>query len=713
MERGEVLAGRYELVKRLGRGGMGEVWAARDRVLHRDVALKLLGIEGVHPDLPQRFVREAVAAAQINHPNVVALYDRGVEEDALFLVMEKVEGATLSEHLHAESPMPLARALEITEGICAALVAAHQAQVIHYDIKPHNVMLTADGQVKVVDFGIAGFVHTAFSVARSSQLAPAGTPEYGAPEQFLTERGDERSDLYALGGVLFALLAGRPPFTGHNGLAVMRRKLDEEAPRLDSLRSDLPPDITEFVAGLLQRDPDRRPQSARSVQDRLRQLRAGPADSPPPQRRQPPNRPSRSVRISHSRAALRWRKAGETLPLAGSVLALAGALAGLLLDGHLHQGHHPVWGAFLAGGAFAGWIAGSLVSGALGLVRGTSLTSDSVTFDREAITVTESSTDRRARIRWDDLSLIALIGPADGRKDLVAWFRGTEEARSGHLHRLEGLDNDKGHAYRLYRTASGLSRPQQLRPDQLSDVLREYAADLHYEVPSRPMSNLVAVGGRNILAVDRSGNLWRYAAPNYYGTEKSRVGTGWSVMRKLVAIGDSTGDILAIDNSGNMYRYHGPNYHGSQRTRVGTGWDVMTQVSGTGDGTGDVFAVDGSGRLFRYRGPHYYGSQRKQIGTGWNVMSTIVGVGDISGSGSADILAVDGSGRLFHYYGPHYYGSQRKQIGTRWNTRTNLVAIPGAGTTDLLATNEAGEKMYSYTGPTYSGSTATQVGVDW
>lgn len=285
MERGELIAGRYELAKRLGRGGMGEVWAARDRTLHRDVALKLLDLSGIaHQELPQRFEREAVAAAQINHPNVVALYDRGVHEDMLFLVMEKVEGATLTEHIHAETPMSLADALELADGICAALVAAHQAHVIHYDIKPHNVMLTPDGRVKVVDFGIAGFIQSTFSVVRSSQLTPAGTPEYGAPEQFLTERGDERSDLYALGGVLFALLTGQPPFTGHNGLAVMRRKLDEEAPRLDSFRTDLPPEVTALVAELLQRDPDRRAQTAQQVHERLQRLRAvsGPDDGRTP-----------------------------------------------------------------------------------------------------------------------------------------------------------------------------------------------------------------------------------------------------------------------------------------------------------------------------------------------------------------------------------------------------------------------------------------------
>ncbi|NLU70706.1 serine/threonine-protein kinase [Streptomyces sp. HNM0574] len=275
MERGKIVADRYELIGRLGRGGMGEVWAARDGVLHREVALKLLDLDGVaHADLPRRFEREAVAAAQIVHPNVAALYDRGVHDDVLFLVMEKVDGQTLAARLQAGSPFPLTRAVAIAGSICAALEAAHRAQVIHYDIKPHNVIVTGDGLVKVIDFGIAGFVQAAFTVARSSQLAPAGTPEFGAPEQFLTERGDERSDLYALGGTLFAMLGGRPPFTGPNSMAIVRRKLDEEAPPLDALRPGLPPEVTALVAELLERDPDRRPQSAQQVQQRLQALSA-------------------------------------------------------------------------------------------------------------------------------------------------------------------------------------------------------------------------------------------------------------------------------------------------------------------------------------------------------------------------------------------------------------------------------------------------------
>ncbi|MEE1788205.1 serine/threonine-protein kinase [Streptomyces sp. SP17BM10] len=306
MRRGELIAGRYELISRLGHGGMGEVWAGRDRSLRRDIALKALVLDpATLTELPLRFEREAVAVAQINHPNVVAVYDRGVHEDVLFLVMEKVDGESLAELLDRQGRLDVHRGLEIAEGICVALMAAHRARVVHYDIKPQNVMLTRDGRVKVVDFGIAGLSRTTFTVARSSELTPAGTPEYGAPEQFLTERGDERSDLYALGGVLFAVLTGRPPFTGHNALAVVRHKIDEAAPRLDSLRPDLAGPLTKLVAALLARDPVRRPQSAGEVLHRLREVRtayAVPAPPPPPViPKQPAKPPKRSAEPGFAR----------------------------------------------------------------------------------------------------------------------------------------------------------------------------------------------------------------------------------------------------------------------------------------------------------------------------------------------------------------------------------------------------------------------------
>ncbi|MFF0729249.1 protein kinase [Streptomyces sp. NPDC004134] len=278
MERGTRIAGKYDMQERLGRGGMGEVWSARDRDLHRNVAVKLLVRDDAAPDLLHRFEREAIAAAQINHPNVVSLYDRGVHDGLQFLVMEHVDGTTLTRHIREHAPLPPAQALEIAQEICAALVAAHLAEVVHYDIKPSNIMLTRDGRVKVVDFGIAGFTHShTFTVVPTSALPPVGTALYGAPEQFLEERGDHRSDLYALGGVLFALLTGETPFGEGGALSVVHRKLNEEPRRLRDLRPDIPEPVAALVAHLLQRDPERRPVSASAVYERVERLRSAAA----------------------------------------------------------------------------------------------------------------------------------------------------------------------------------------------------------------------------------------------------------------------------------------------------------------------------------------------------------------------------------------------------------------------------------------------------
>jgi tetratricopeptide (TPR) repeat protein len=279
VEQGTLLAGRYEALHQLGRGGMGEVWAARDQVLQRQVALKLLPMDGdARADLSARFEREAVAAAQINHPNVVALYDRGVHEGTLFLTMELVDGKPLSALIEASGVLPLARALELAEQICAALEATHQAGVVHLDIKPRNVMITAAGAAKVVDFGIAGFLQARLSVVSSTRLAPAATLEYAAPEQFTAERGDARADLYALGGVLFAMVTGHAPFTGYSAWEVVGAKINGVAPRLERVRPGLPSALADLVAQLLEREPSLRPPSAREVRERLAQLRAVPGD---------------------------------------------------------------------------------------------------------------------------------------------------------------------------------------------------------------------------------------------------------------------------------------------------------------------------------------------------------------------------------------------------------------------------------------------------
>ena len=276
MQQGDVLADRYELRTLLGGGGMGEVWAGWDRRLRREVAVKSLHrwIAG-SPEFVARFEREAIAAARIKHPNVVSVYDSGTHGDALFLVMERVEGTTLAQLIGAEGTLVPERAMSIAQSVCQALGAAHRAGVVHLDIKPHNIMFDRDGVVKVVDFGIAGFVLNTLTMSDASRLAPAGTPDYGAPEQFGPGGGDERSDLYALGGVLFAMLTGRPPYTGPNAFAVINVKMLQPVPRVEQLRGGVPLGLGELIAGLLDRDPALRPQTAAQVAEQLNRIQKG------------------------------------------------------------------------------------------------------------------------------------------------------------------------------------------------------------------------------------------------------------------------------------------------------------------------------------------------------------------------------------------------------------------------------------------------------
>ncbi|MFG3253136.1 protein kinase [Streptomyces sp. NPDC048172] len=289
--RGRVLSGRYELVEKLGAGGMGEVWRARDRDLGREVAVKLFSPPSdVQPEeraeLLGRFRREARAAAALDSPHIATVHDHGADDGVPYLVMELVEGRSLERVLRDEGRVPVRDALDWSAQICRALATAHTAGVVHRDIKPANVVVRPDGTAVVLDFGIARFqeaVEAETKLTRTGHM-PLGSVLYMAPERFRMEPGDGRADLYALGCVLYELLVGRPPFVGP-AAGVMFNHLNDVPLRPSRARAELTPDVDRLVLDLMAKDADDRPADAESAGRRLEAVRegAGPAKEPEPE----------------------------------------------------------------------------------------------------------------------------------------------------------------------------------------------------------------------------------------------------------------------------------------------------------------------------------------------------------------------------------------------------------------------------------------------
>jgi class 3 adenylate cyclase len=257
-----VLGGRYILEKEIGRGGMATVYAARDSRHERPVAVKVLRRELAGSIGPDRFLQEIRVAAKLTHPNIVALHDSGEVEGMLYYVMPYLGGDTLRKIVGSEKQLPIARAIEIARRIAIALEHAHRQGVVHRDIKPENIMML-EGEPMILDFGIA----LALSQAGADRLTLAGlslgTPTYMSPEQAAGDTAiDVRTDVYALGCVLFEMLAGEPPFTGRNAQALMARVLTEPPPRLSSKRHGIPPAVDAAVHRALAKDPAERFESA-------------------------------------------------------------------------------------------------------------------------------------------------------------------------------------------------------------------------------------------------------------------------------------------------------------------------------------------------------------------------------------------------------------------------------------------------------------------
>ncbi|MEV6106011.1 protein kinase [Streptomyces sp. NPDC051940] len=285
MQAGDVLDGRYELVRRLDAGGMGEVWEGVDRRIRRPVAVKVLR-EEAHPDtveeLVDRLGREATAAGRLAHPHIVSVYDYNhvgrADGPLVYIVMEMVRGRSLAMEISSGLP-GVEQALEWSTQIALALEAAHAPEVgvVHRDLKPGNVMITPGRLVKLLDFGIARFMEESETQnARLTGARMVGTPAYMAPEQCLGTTVDGRTDLYALGCLLFAMLTGRPPFPQDRGiLQVMYKQVNDAPQRPSALRPEVPPEVDRLVLHLLEKDPADRPADAAEVVDLLRTVALG------------------------------------------------------------------------------------------------------------------------------------------------------------------------------------------------------------------------------------------------------------------------------------------------------------------------------------------------------------------------------------------------------------------------------------------------------
>jgi eukaryotic-like serine/threonine-protein kinase len=263
--------GRYEVIERVGRGGMGAVYLGRDTVLEREVAIKVMSADFAADETSRpRFYREARAAAKLQHRNIVTIFEFGEEDDTPFIVMEFLRGQDLAKRVRTEPALTLEQKIDIIAELCTGLHFAHEQGVIHRDVKPANIWLVPDGSVKLLDFGIAKFS----SSTMTRQGSVLGSISYMPPEQINGLEVDGRADVFAAGVVLFELLTGKKPFAGESPTAVLARIMDDEPVRVQDLPADLPKPLIAAVLKALQKDREKRYRHAADFGADLRLVRS-------------------------------------------------------------------------------------------------------------------------------------------------------------------------------------------------------------------------------------------------------------------------------------------------------------------------------------------------------------------------------------------------------------------------------------------------------
>jgi eukaryotic-like serine/threonine-protein kinase len=371
---GRLLDGRYRIGTRIARGGMASVYEAADIRLDRIVAVKIMH-EGLGDDaeFAERFVREARSAAQISHPNVVAVFDQGDDQGTLFLAMEYIRGHTLRDVIRDEAPLPPGRALALLEPVVSALAAAHRAGLIHRDVKPENVLIASDGRIKVADFGLAKAV-SADTQHTATGGVLIGTVSYLAPELVVDGRADPRADVYAAGVMLYELLTGSKPHEGESPIQVAYKHVHEDVPAPSAKVARLPAYVDALVARATARDRTQRPADAGILLHQLRRVSQALAEGLD-------DDPELTADLALRAAPSEDDNATTALPVAaGSVGDLATGDAESTAEREAVAGsdeHHAEGvaddsapGAARSGAAVAGAVAGGAVAGAAAAAAG-------------------------------------------------------------------------------------------------------------------------------------------------------------------------------------------------------------------------------------------------------------------------------------------------------------------------------------------------------